>query len=117
MMAVDAFAQSSERKRAERMARAQWREYTHCQIVISNRRILCFVGGNWLTFPYSAMKAVYPNVKQAMLICQFSDGAAPLMLAGGVSLVASVTSVAVAFGLDHLKNHPELQHLNPSDDK
>lgn len=46
---VTALTNASRRHAAEAQARTQWREYQPCRLVVTNQRLLCQVGGQWLS--------------------------------------------------------------------
>lgn len=109
-MAVTGLANSSRRRAAEAQAQTQWREYEPARVIVSNHRILCLVRGQWLSFSYGAMTAVYPEVAQATLVCEFR-GAPPLRLRGADVPIAAVMTVFATHGLEAVAEHPSLQVL------
>jgi len=78
--------------------------------VASNQRLLCQVGGRWLSFHYSAMTAVYPEVGDWTLITQYG-GTSPLMLSGLHVPAAALFTVLGTHGPDAVAVHPSLQML------
>jgi phage gp37-like protein len=118
-LAVSAIANASARSRAEAMARAQWRERQVCRTLVSNQRIVCLAGGQQLSFYFNSMIAVYPEIDQSTLICQF-DGASPLMLTGDAAPMIAIVAVLQTHGMQALEEHPGLARLRsvpaPPDD-
>lgn len=110
-LAVTAIANSSARSRATAEAAPQWREWQTSAVYISNRRFAVHAGARWLSFDYSAMTAVYPEVSAATLVCQF-EHAEPLLLSGDDAALAAVFSMLQTHGLDALREHPSLPALD-----
>ncbi|QIS43014.1 hypothetical protein GW571_13170 [Clavibacter capsici] len=111
-MAVAAIGDASRRSAAEAQAAAQWRELQPVRLVISDRRLLCQAGGHWLSFWYAGMTAVYPEVAEWALVCQFPD-VEPLRLRGVDAPIAAVITVLGTQGIDALRDHPSLRALGP----
>ncbi|OUD87383.1 hypothetical protein BC477_05260 [Clavibacter michiganensis subsp. michiganensis] len=109
-MAAAAIGNASRRSAAEAQAAERWRELQPVRLVISDRRLLCQVGGRWLAFWYAGMTAVYPEVREWALVCQFPD-VEPLRLRGVDAPIAAVITVLGTQGLDALRDHPSLQPL------
>lgn len=109
-LAVTAAGNAARRSAAEAAAAAQWREHQNVRLIVSNQRLICQVGGHWLSFDYGAMTAVYPEVQQWSLVCQF-DSAEPLMLHGPGVPAAAVITVLMTYGPDAVAEHPSLAPL------
>ncbi len=109
-MAVAALGNASRRSADEAQAAERWRELQPVRLVISDRRLLCQVGGRWLAFWYAGMTAVYPEVREWALVCKFPD-VEPLRLRGVDAPIAAVITVLGTQGLDALRDHPSLQPL------
>ena len=112
-LAVTAMSNAAARSRAAAASVPQWREWQVSQVYLTNRRIVAGVGGRWLSFDYSAMTAVYPELGSATLVCQF-DSAEPLLLSGDAAALAAVLAVMQTRGPDGVRDHPGLQLLNVS---
>lgn len=110
-LAVTAIANSSARSRAAAEAAPQWREWQASAVYVSNRRLAVHAGGRWLSFDYTAMTAVYPEVAAATLVCQFAE-AEPLLLSGDDAALAAVFTVLQTHGLDAVREHPSLLALD-----
>ncbi len=110
-LAVTAAGNSARRSAAEASAREQWREHQTVRLVVSNRRLICNVGGQWLSFWYSDMTAVYPEVEQWSLICQFGS-TSPLLLTGLEVPSAALITVLMTHGPAAVAEHPSLQALS-----
>lgn len=111
-LAVSGVANASRRNAAEAQARMQWREGEHIRLVVSNHRLLCLVRGQWVSFHYAAMTAIYPEVAQWALVAEF-QGIPPLRLRGVDAPIAAVMTVFATHGLPALAEHPSLQALGP----
>ncbi|RUQ98184.1 hypothetical protein [Labedella endophytica] len=107
---ASAIGNVSRRSQAEAMAREQWREHQGVRLVVSNQRLLCQVGGQWLSFYYSAITALYPETEQWTLVCQF-DSTSPLMLRGEYVPSASLITTLMTHGVEALEEHPSLARL------
>ncbi|QHF22804.1 hypothetical protein GTU73_01475 [Rathayibacter sp. VKM Ac-2804] len=100
---------------AHAQAQAQWRDRQQVRLLVSNQRLVCQVsGGRWLSFHYSAMTAVHPEVDSWTLVTQF-DSAEPLMLRGVDVPAAAVLTVRMTHGEDALGRHPGLMSLEGKD--
>jgi hypothetical protein len=112
VLAVNAMVNASARARAQRLARAQWRESQRLHVLATNQRLLCEVAGQgWLSFYYQAMSAIYPEAEKWTLVCQFDGGAAPLMLTGPSVPALCTVVVAATHGSEGVRSHPGLQAL------
>ena len=109
-LAVTAAGNAARRSAAEAAAVAQWREHQGVRLIVSNQRLICQANGQWLSFDYGAMTAVYPEVEQWSLVCQF-DSAEPLMLHGPGVPAAAVITVLMTYGPDAVAEHPSLAPL------
>ncbi|MFV0252703.1 MAG: hypothetical protein ACK5H2_05135 [Beutenbergiaceae bacterium] len=109
-LALTAAANSAQRSAAERQAREQWREFQTVQLLISDRRLVCKANGQWLSFYFSGMTAVYPKVEQWALVCEF-ESAEPLMLHGLSGPLVAVMTTHLTLGSDALDEHPSLLPL------
>ncbi|PYG98988.1 hypothetical protein CVV67_17260 [Arthrobacter stackebrandtii] len=107
---LTAMSNASRRRAAASQGVAQWREHQPCRLVVSNQRLLCRVGGRWLSFHYSAMTAVYPEVGDWTLITQYG-ATSPLMFSGLHVPAAAVFTVLGTHGPDAVAAHPSLQLL------
>lgn len=103
---------AARRHSAQAQAQTQWREGQQARVLVTNRRLICLVGGEWVSFYYSAMTAVYPEVRDWALVCEFSGITSPLRLSGPNAPLAAVMTVFATHGLDALAQHPSLQTLN-----
>ncbi len=109
-LGISAMSNAARRNAASQLAAAQWRERQPCRLVVSNQRILCQVGGQWLSFYFSGMTAVYPEVGEWSLITQY-DSTSPLLLSGVHVPAAALLTVLATHGVDALSAHPSLQVL------
>jgi hypothetical protein len=110
-LAATSIGNTSRRNAAVTASQATWRERQPARVVVTNQRLVCHAGGHWLSFPFSSMTAVYPEVDRWTLICEFGDSAEPLLLAGPQSALISVMTVLLTYGADAVAEHPSLQRL------
>ena len=110
-LAATGIGNANRRNAAVTAAQATWRERQPARVIVTNQRLVCHAGGHWLSFPYSSMTAVYPEVDRWTLICEFGDTAEPLLLAGPHSALISVMTVLLTHGADAVAEHPSLQRL------
>jgi hypothetical protein len=111
-LAASTIGNAARRQSAEAQARTQWREWQEARVLVTNRRLVCLVAGEWISFHYSAMTAVYPEVRDWALVCEFNGVTSPLRLSGPNAPVAAVMTVFATHGLDAVAQHPSLQALN-----
>ena len=107
-----AIGNAARRNAAIAQAAAQWRERERVRLIVSNRRLICLVRGQWLSFYYSHVTAVYPEVSDWTLVCQFGGGVAPLRLQGVNAPLAALLTIFGTHGLDAVGAHPSLQALS-----
>jgi hypothetical protein len=110
-MAVSSTANSISRSNARAQAAQQWREWQIAHVLISNQRLVVNAAGQWMSFPYDAMTAVYPEVAAQTLVCQFSD-TSPLLLQGPHTPIAAIMTTFATHGRDGLERHPSLLPLD-----
>lgn len=101
----------ARRLTAESRARTQWRDRQETRVLVTNHRLVCLVAGRWMSFYYSAMTAVYPEVREGLLVCEFDGGTAPLRLFGPNAPIAAVMTVLGTHGPDAVAQHPSLRPL------
>jgi hypothetical protein len=110
-LAATGIGNTRRRNAAVTASRATWRELQPARVVVTNQRLVCHAGGQWLSFPYSSMTAVYPEVDRWTLICEFGGTAEPLLLAGPDAALIGVMTVLLTHGSDAVAEHPSLQRL------
>ncbi|MDN3310350.1 hypothetical protein QWJ90_05370 [Microbacterium oryzae] len=111
-LAASAVVTASRRSAANAAAAEQWREWEHVRVLVSNRRLVCLVRGQWMSFHYGAMTAIYPEVSSWTLVTEFGGTIAPLRLRGADVPLAAVMTVFAAYGEDGLARHPGLAPLS-----
>ncbi len=74
-------------------------------------RLAVLAGGQWLSFDYGAMTAIYPEIQRNPGVPV--RGAVPMMLQGPHSTFATVMTVFATHGEAALANHPQLRALDP----
>lgn len=109
-LGISAMSNAARRNAAANQAAAQWRERQPCRLVVSNQRLLCQVGGRWLSFYFSRVTAVYPEVQDWSLITQY-DSTSPLLLSGVHVPAAALLTVLATQGPQAVTAHPSLQKL------
>jgi hypothetical protein len=110
-IAATAIGNASRRSSAQAQAQTQWRDFQPARVIVTNQRLVCWADGRWLTFSYSAMTAVYPEVDHWALVCEFGDVAVPLRLTGVSAPLISVMTILLTHGPDAVAAHPSLQTL------
>lgn len=109
-MAATAIGNASARSAAQRQAAAQWREWQTVRTIVTNKRIRCQVGMQWLSFDFAAVTAAYPDPVNQGLTLLF-DSSSPLLLQGEPITIASILVIAQLHGAQGLVEHPALQVL------
>lgn len=108
-LVVSGIANANARSQARKNAAEQWREYQAVRYLISNQRIVCHVANRgWLSFWYSAVTGIYPDVEKHELVLSFNENVYPLKLQGPYVDVASTLVVAHAHGVSSLRSHPQI---------
>jgi hypothetical protein len=110
-LAATGIGNARRRNAAVTASQATWRELQPARVIVTNQRLVCHAGGQWLSFPYSSMTAVYPEVDRWALICEFGGTAEPLLLAGPDATLICVMTVLLTHGPDAVADHPSLQRL------
>lgn len=110
-LGATALSNSARRNAAAQQGAAQWRERQPCRLVVSNQRLMCQVGGRWLSFHFSAVTAVYPEVSEWSLITQY-DSTSPLLLSGVHVPAAALFTVLATHGVEAVSAHPSLRALS-----
>ncbi len=107
----NAIGNSVARSRARSAAVTQWREHQQAEVLVSNERIVCnVVGRGWLSFPFTAVTAVYPDPERFNVVLEFGD-TSPLSLTGPMAPAVSTLSVMLTHGHEALRTHPALEPL------
>lgn len=109
-LSISAIGNAQRRSAAEIRAQAQWREHQPVRLIVSNQRLICRVGPQWVSFYFNAMSAVFPEADQWTLIAQF-DTTSALMLRGNYIPAAAVITTLMTHGVNALEQHPSLQRL------
>lgn len=110
-LAVTGLANAQRRRAAEQQAATQWRDRQPTRVVVTNHRLVCLLGGQWLSYHYSAMNAVYPEVAARTLVCGFAS-IPPLRLSGADAPILAVMTIFATHGLQGLADHPSLRALD-----
>ncbi len=109
-VAMTALGNSMRRSQAQAEAIQRWREQEYLRVLATDRRLICLVGGQWMSFYYSAVTAFYPEPENQSLVFEFSN-AVPLALYGPpVSSLIAYTTHRI-HGVHGLQNHPALVSL------
>ncbi|MCS5497365.1 hypothetical protein NY547_08970 [Cnuibacter physcomitrellae] len=111
-VAASAIGNASRRSAASAQAREQWREHQSVRMLVSNKRIATrLANGQWLSFDFAAMSAVYPEPRDWTLICQFPS-TSPLLLTGPAVPAASLLTLLMTHGPHAVAEHPSLEPLS-----
>lgn len=111
VLAVSAITNAAARSKAAAQSAPQWREWQATTVYVTNHRLAVHAGGQWLSFDYAAMTAVYPEVDSSTLVCQFGSSE-PMLLSGDEAAIAAVFTVMQTHGAEGLRGHPALQSLD-----
>jgi hypothetical protein len=90
--AANAAGNAAARRRAEAMSRPQWRDIMITRVVLTSRRFLVSIQGQWLSFWANAVVEFLPDPGAFTLITSYGNGE-PLRLRG-----PAVPWISVAFG-------------------
>lgn len=113
-LAATSIGNAARRSSAEAQSRTQWRDWQQTRLLITNRRLVCLVNGQWMKFDFGAMVAVYPEIHNWALVCEFSGAPGPLRLSGPNAPIAAVMTIHATHGIGALIRHPSLQPLSVS---
>jgi hypothetical protein len=108
--ALTALSNSQARAAAARQAQVRWREHQHTRVLVTDRRLLCELGGRWLSFYYNCSHGFYPDLMQYGVVLDFRD-TAPVALSGPSAPFLAVYIAYVLYEADGLRRHPALEPL------
>lgn len=109
-LAVAVFSNASARRKAAGGGVAQWRERQRSRVVVSNRRVICRANDQWLSFWYSDVTSVDPQLEQWSLSFEFGT-TQPLLLDGLDVPTIAVLVISTLYGTAALESHPGLACL------
>jgi len=109
-LAVTALGNAARRNRARAEAMTRWREHQPVRVVVTNQRLICLANGEWLSFYYNAVSAVYPEPASFSLVMEFPS-TSPLLLAGPNAALLAVYAVSRLHGAQAVGAHPALAVL------
>lgn len=98
------------RSAAEREAADQWRELQYCQMLVTSHRLIAEAGGQWLSFYYGAVTAVYISEPHMTMVLEFQD-TEPLKVMSPDIAALSVHVVSALWGEEGLREHPEITEV------
>ena len=99
------------RAQAAAISQAQWREWQGAPVVVTNRRILCFVAQHgWLSFYYGGVTSFYPDVENWTFVIDYDDTPA-LRLQGYLAPAAAVAVSNHLRGTDATLADPDLAKI------
>ncbi|WP_131829149.1 hypothetical protein [Mycobacterium numidiamassiliense] len=110
-MAGNAILNSRRKAHALKAATPCWRSQQPCQIIATNRRLLCHIAVHgWISFYYDAIAEFCPDLYAWTLTLGFDDRCAPLRLSGPPM---PALSLWVAIGVEGARWHtdPRLRPL------
>ncbi|WP_120519538.1 hypothetical protein [Arthrobacter celericrescens] len=110
-LVADAVGNATARRKAEALAREQWREWQVSRILVSNQRIVCNAGGRNLSFYFNSTTGLYADLVGKALVLEF-ESAEPLMLHGIYVPQIAVLAILNTHGEQALIDHPGLAALN-----
>jgi hypothetical protein len=91
-VAATAIGNAARKSAATRAEQTTWRECQVSRVIVTNQRLVCFANGRALSFYYSGMTAVYPEVDRWTLVCEFGDSER-LLISGDDSPLVSLMTV------------------------
>lgn len=109
-MAATAIGNSSRRKAAAAEAQQRWREVQTTQMILTSDRIICLVGGQWLSFFFADVSTCYPEPANHSLVMEFFS-TEPLLVGGIDAPLAAVFSVWALHGQHGIRDHPAMTEL------
>ncbi|WP_155852836.1 hypothetical protein [Arthrobacter sp. H14] len=109
-MAFTALGNSARRKAAAAEAQHRWREVQTTRMILTNERIICLAGSEWLSFFFADVSTCYPEPGNHSLVLEFFS-TRPLLIGGIDAPLAAVFSVWALHGRHGVSNHPAMQAL------
>jgi hypothetical protein len=102
--------EAAAKSRARQAAETRWRDHQNSTVILTNRRVICQVDGQWASFHHSGVTALYPDLPNRSVVVEFAD-TVPLCLHGLAAPTAMVYLCWAIYGADKLREHPALQPL------
>jgi hypothetical protein len=109
-LAANAIGNAARRSQARSDAMQAWRSHQAARIVATDRRLLCHVGGTWLSFYFTHVTAFHPEPDNCSIILEFED-TSPLLLAGPNAPLLAVYLTWRLHGTSAFSEHPALASL------
>jgi hypothetical protein len=109
-LAANAIDNRIRRSNAQAEAVKRWRERQRVRVIATDRRLICQVGPEWLSFYFSGASACYPEPQAHSLVLDFPD-TSPLLLGGPNAAVLAVLSAVLVHGPQAVHDHPALAPL------
>ncbi|MEU7835072.1 MULTISPECIES: hypothetical protein [unclassified Nonomuraea] len=108
--AANLVGNSIRRARAERQAREQWRPLGWAQTLVTNQRVLAFMGNQWRGWPLDWVMELWP-APSGYAFTVLLQGEDPLRLSGPWAPWHCVVLAYLLYGPDYLAGHPEFQAM------
>lgn len=102
--------EAAAKSRAKQAAMICWRDHLHTTAILTDRRVICQVDGQWASFHYSGVTALYPDLPNRSVVLEFAD-TVPLRLQGLAAPSAMAYLCWAIYGAAKLREHPALQPL------
>jgi hypothetical protein len=96
-MAANAIANSAARRRAEAQAATQWRDHANVRTLLTNKRLMCDYGGQWLSFWHEGVVEFLGDLARWMFVLRYEVGD-PIMLHGPAAPWFAVAVAHIAYG-------------------
>lgn len=109
-LAVTALGNAARRNRARAEAMTRWREHQPVRVIVTDQRLICQADGQWLSFYYNAVSAIYPEPASFSLVMEFPR-TSPMLLSGPSAALLSVYAVSRLHGAQAVTAHPALAVL------
>lgn len=111
-LAMAALGNAARRNQAQAAAMRCWRDQQFVRVIATDRRLICLVYGQWMSFDHGAVTAFYPEIENQSMVLEF-ETACPLALFGPTVPLLTVYTTARIHGRDALRTHPALAALHP----
>lgn len=96
-MIGDAIGNAHARNKAAAMSAAQWREHSTVRAVLTDKRILCDVRGQWLSFWHNGVVELAADLTQYSFVLRYEVGE-PMMLHGPGAPWYAVAVARIVYG-------------------
>jgi hypothetical protein len=96
-MAANAMMNSSAKQRAAAQAATQWRDHAQVRTMLTNQRLMCDYGGEWLSFWHEGVVEFQGDMAQWLFVLRYQVGH-PIMLHGPATPWFAVSVAHLVYG-------------------